>query len=180
MKRLFPYVLLALALLVAGAVGPGPESEPMAALSSLNPGEHLIVKRSVTRLEVGAPGSTEALLSVNSDGVATLRTGVERPAPSAAANVREARDASGAIVWHVAHTARGAQMLVAEPGVLHPKGLEVLVFDNDDLHVATGDGDVLLARRTLADGTLIEEEGPDGCSCRRTTSPEGRVTVEGR
>ena len=57
---------------------------------------------------------------------------------------------------------------------------DIMLLDNDDLHVATGQGALLYARRTSVDGTLVEQEGADGCDCARRTSPQGVVTVEGR
>ena len=103
-----------------------------------------------------------------------------RPEPGAQASVREVRGADGQIDWHVAHTSRGARLLVSRDGVLHPRGVELLLLDNDDLHVAAGDGSLLYARRTLTDGTLLEHEGVDGCDCARSTSAQGVVTVEAR
>ena len=138
------------------------------------------MNRTLIRLDVGVPGSTESLFSITGEGIATLRTNLSRPPAGAPDSVREVRGAKGEILWRVAHTARGAQLLVSEEGVLHPQGLQVLWLDNEDLHVATGDGALLYSRRTLSDGTLQEQEGVDGCRCARSTSPEGVVTVEVR
>ena len=174
------FALLASVILIASANSRAPVSDPIEAFSSIETGADLLVKRSVTRLDVGARGAVEPIFSLTGDGVARLRTNLSRPPQGAPAAVREVRGAKGELVWHVAHTARGARVLVAEPGVLHPKGLHVLLFDNDDLHVTTGDGALLYARRTLADGTLHEQEGIDGCDCARSTSAAGVVTVEVR
>lgn len=173
-------LLAAVSLMAASSSSDSPPGDPVRALMSVQGSEALIVKRDVGRLEVGTPGAHRPLLSLAADGVASLRTGLERPAGGQPANVRETRDATGDLLWHVAHTSRGARLLVTQPGVLHPEGLHVVVFDNDDLHIASSDGGLLYARRTLEDGTLLEQEGVDGCDCALRTTPQGDVTTEGR
>jgi len=182
MKLQFPlaFAILTSVILIAGAATRAPAPDPIGALSSLEPGVELAVKRSVIRLDVGAPGTAESIFSIDGDGIATLRTKLSRPPQGASALVREVRGAGGEVAWHVAHTSRGARLFVSDEGVLHPEGLHVLLLDNDDLHVATGDGALLYSRRTLPDGTLQEQEGVDGCGCARSTSPAGVVTVEAR
>ena len=172
--------LLTSMILIAGVTTTAPIADPIGAFGSLQTGPELVVKREVLRLDVGAPGATEPIFSLTADGVATLRTKLDRPNKGSQASVKEVRGAQGELLWHVAHTARGAQLLVSEAGVLHPDGLQILLLDNDDLHVATGQGALLYARRTSVDGTLVEQEGADGCDCARRTSPQGVVTVEGR
>lgn len=180
LKLSLVFALLTSLALLASAVSTAPVSDPIGAFASLETGETLVVERSVTHLAVGASGDAEALFSLTGDGVGTLRTKLPRPPEGAQASVREVRGANGGVMWHVAHTSRGARLLVSDEGVLHPRGLQILLLDNDDLHVAAGDGTLLYSRRTLTDGTLLEQEGADGCDCARSTSPEGVVTVEVR
>ena len=180
MKKRLPlsFSLMAAVLLVAGASDPLQVADPIGALSSLETGPELVVQRDLTRLDVGEPGATESVVSLARDGVATIRTELTRPAEVAAAVVREVQSRQGEVLWRLAHTARGARLFLSEPGVLHPRGLHMVLFDNDDVHVSTGDGDLMYARRTLPDGTLEEREGVDGCDCARSTSPEGVLTTE--
>jgi hypothetical protein len=182
MKQKLPlaFAILASMALLVSAVSVAPAPDPIGAFGSLETGDALVVKRDLTRLDVGAPGSVEAIFSLSDDGIATLQTGLTRPPAGSQASVREVLGANGEVDWHVAHTSRGARLLVSRDGVLHPRGVQVLLLDNDDLHVAAGDGSLLYARRTLTDGTLLEHEGVDGCDCARSTSPQGVVTVEAR
>jgi hypothetical protein len=182
MKRTTPLLLAATALvfLLAGTPDRLPVADPVAALGALESTSTLSIHRSATELTILDLQSDRALFTLTSEGLATLSAYQERPELGAQAAVREITGPSGEVDLTVAETARGAKIMVTRPGVLHPRGLDVLLFDNDDLHVADGDGDLIYTRRTSPDGTLVEQEGTDGCRCMRTTTPAGQVSVEAR
>ena len=179
-KLTYAFALLTSTMFLASAVSSVPRADPISALASLATGDALVVHRTVTRLDVGARGDTTPVFSLTSDGIGMIRTQLPRPSEGSQASVREEQGPTGETMWRVAHTARGAKILVSGEGVLHPRGLDVLLLDNDDLVVTDGDGTLLYARRTLADGTLLEHEGIDGCDCARSTSPEGVTSLKVR
>jgi len=182
MRRII-FIITAFALslaLAAGAQPPGPVADPVSAFAGLTSDARFVVERRSTGLLVGERRAEDPLFELSWEGIASLRTSLGRPAAGEQARVREVVDADGEVVMTLAQTARGARVLTTRAGVLHPLGLHVLLMDNDDLHVADGAGALIYARRTLPEGTLVEQEGADGCQCARTTGVDGQVTVESR
>jgi hypothetical protein len=172
--------ITSLGLLLAGTTDRVPVADPVAAFGALQSTDDLAIHRSATELSIGELQSNRTLFTLTSEGLATLSTDLGRPDTGAQARVREMSGPAGEVDFMIAETSRGAQLMITRPGILHPRGLHVLLFDNDDLHVTDGDGGLIYTRRTAPDGALVEQEGPEGCQCMRTTSTSGQVSVEAR
>lgn len=146
------------------------------ALSHLETGSRLVVTRGADRLTVLDPVAGVTLLSATCSGlaIAGLET-VERPGPHRRARTVAVQDHGETVYTHSA-TARGARVTVIAPGQVDAAGLSVMAFDNDDLHVTDGDGQLLYSRMTTPAGALIVREST-GCHCEHETAPDGTLTV---
>lgn len=144
-------------------------------LEGLRGGPSLSVERTAEGALRVATLDARTLLVASCAGLEVGPGLLERPAPGEPS--RAMVGPGGA--WTYALTARGAQILVIEPGELNELGLHLTVFDNDDFHLADGQGRLVASAATGPLGALVEREGPQyGCGCERTTLTDGRVVTE--
>ena len=180
-----PLIALALTSVLASAsafaAAPAPATCPAApllrALGALRTGPGLAVERAADRVTLHDRVRGRVLLAVSCEGIAVAGPS-DAPSPKGGAATEVVRDARGATVYTHSAPPLGARITVIPPGLVSPRGLDLTVFDNDDVHLADGAGALVYQRQTAADGTLTEREGRGhGCGCERVTAPDGRVTT---
>jgi|GEM_PF-2001297 len=147
-------------------------------LSGLRGGSALKVERLDGTLKVidlagKAPLFVATCGSISRHGEAA-RT--QRPDPARQSRTFVRRDGRGGKVYTHAVTSRGARVTVVAAGQLLQTAVHITTFDNDDLHVADGEGRLIHSVTTKSDGTLVEREGKRyGCGCERITHTDGRT-----
>lgn len=136
------------------------------------------VRRTANELVVLDVVTQKAIFTANCKTVTQHGDTAEapRPAERRPASTKVRRDAAGTLVYTHSVTARGARATVFSKGRVFGKALHLTSFDNDDFHIADGEGALIHSVTTKSDGTLVEREGKGyGCGCERVTNPDGKT-----